>query len=247
MRGYLPMFCLALALLTSREANGDLVEMDLRTDGDGLVTRDTESGLDWLDPKESFGLSFNEVKAGARGLAASGWLHANGAELCDLFSKLGASPDPCPGGSAFVSFADVAEHLRLLGPTLASGQTLEIRGAYEDDGEDDTVGLAVVLIGGPGFGLLFVDDNRLSADEIDLQGGGHFLVRQIPEAELVQQLVSLLSALALLGLKGRRSTRCNAAYAVPNPRQLWASSRTTFVLGRARLVTARMMRQSVTA
>lgn len=68
--------------------NATLIERDLNAVGDGLITFDDESSLEWLDLTETVGLSVNEVLTGP--LAAGGWRHASLAETSALFLHGGA-------------------------------------------------------------------------------------------------------------------------------------------------------------
>jgi hypothetical protein len=44
-----------------------LIEVDLFSSDDSLITRDTENGFDWLDLTETLNLSYNEIEAGIGG------------------------------------------------------------------------------------------------------------------------------------------------------------------------------------
>ncbi|MCP4002875.1 MAG: hypothetical protein GY725_01640 [bacterium] len=67
----------------------ELIEVDLPGGSLNEVTRDTETGLRWLDLTVTQGKSFNE--AGAAALLATGlhWRHATGHEVCNLFATYG--------------------------------------------------------------------------------------------------------------------------------------------------------------
>lgn len=59
----------------------------------GNITRDTESGLDWLDLTETVGLSYNEVTAQmGPGGAYEGWRYATTQELDQLIGHWGYQP-----------------------------------------------------------------------------------------------------------------------------------------------------------
>ncbi|HVP13991.1 MAG TPA: hypothetical protein VMS88_00525, partial [Terriglobales bacterium] len=62
------------AVALAGSAHADLVAADLFSAGDGLVTRDTDSGLDWLDlPGLTTNLSYDAIQGGAGGWIAGGW------------------------------------------------------------------------------------------------------------------------------------------------------------------------------
>jgi len=195
------LLLLAPAWIAAQPAASDLLEVDLDEPGDGLVTRDTTAGLDWLDPVLSTGLSFEEVEADVGGFVPDGWRHAEGEEVCRLFEALGEAPTPCPGGTVDVVFEDVSEHFRLLGRTSDPG-ALELQGlagVYEDGGAADRAGLAEMVLSGLGgsAGDLSILDAAIAADDGD-DHIGHLLVRPVPEpraAWAVPVVLAVLSAL----------------------------------------------------
>jgi hypothetical protein len=75
-RALIPCFGASVALATSllgssiiaTVATATIIEVDLLTPGDALVTRDTATGLDWLDLTQTLGLSVNDIRAGAYAL-----------------------------------------------------------------------------------------------------------------------------------------------------------------------------------
>jgi len=194
------LLLLAPAWLAAQPAGSDLLEVDLDEPEDGLVTRDTTAGLDWLDPVLSSGLSFAEVEADVGGFFSDGWRHATGGEVCRLFDALGAAPTPCPGGEIPVEVDDISEHFRLLGLTPSRPLSENaLRGVYEDGAAADRAGLAeiiflsnIALIDGD----LSIRDASISADEGRLSVG-HLLVRPVPEpraAWVVPVVLAVLSA-----------------------------------------------------
>ena len=62
--GNLKVILGALVLLVSVQSNAALVERDLFSPGDGLVTFDSSSGLEWLDMSLTLELSYNDVIGG---------------------------------------------------------------------------------------------------------------------------------------------------------------------------------------
>jgi hypothetical protein len=77
-------------LLSVGMARGALVSSDWQTVGDNLITRDTTSGLDWLDLTQTGNRSYNDVSSqlGAGGQFA-GFRYATQAEVTALFSQFG--------------------------------------------------------------------------------------------------------------------------------------------------------------
>ncbi len=107
-----------------------LLQIHLNTPGDVLVTRDTDTGLDWLDLTESTNLSFDQVEADMGGFISDGWRHATGAEVCALFASVTAEPSPCPGN--FVVAFGAATPFFLLGRTFTGFNEFSARGFYDD-------------------------------------------------------------------------------------------------------------------
>ncbi len=54
-------------LVVPRPASATLTEVDLVDVGDGLVTRDDVTGLDWLDLTQTLDISFDDIEGGAGG------------------------------------------------------------------------------------------------------------------------------------------------------------------------------------
>ena len=91
--------CACLAVF-SFSANAALLSVDLNTFGDGLITRDDSTGLDWLDLTETNNTSRDYVltQLGSGGLF-DGWRYATSTEVVALWADnfgidlgLGASP-----------------------------------------------------------------------------------------------------------------------------------------------------------
>jgi hypothetical protein len=103
----------ALAGLFNHAAQAELSSRDLKAPGDGLLTFDSLTGLEWLDLTETKGLSAAAVRAGAGGWASLGFRHATTAEVTQLFL------DTAPGvtlsnGTSSVSPNNLAGAQRLL-------------------------------------------------------------------------------------------------------------------------------------
>src|SRR5262252_4644045 len=104
---------LAVTLL-SLPAQAELVEVDLQVPGDKLVTRDTETGLDWLDlGGVTTNLSYDAIQGGAGGWLASGWRYATQAEVCALFVDH-TEATTCNFDSGAITEPSQAERLGLL-------------------------------------------------------------------------------------------------------------------------------------
>ena len=200
--GFRLLLALLFALLVGSRAAAELVEIDLVTPGDGLVTRDTVTGLDWLDLTETTLLSYTDVVTGAGGYTAAGWRHATGDEVCALFANE-LAPVPCPDGNAAV-FSQFTQVVSLLGVTWVLNEgpghfAYYAIGAYDDgDAGDGLVGNGSFAWGevtGVPRTEVGVHDDQINASEA-ASNRGNFLVRSSPVP--VPSLSA--AALALLAL-----------------------------------------------
>ena len=104
----------SILILSSAPASGTLLDL-------GNVTRDTSTGLDWLDVTQTQGVSVDQVNAGFGGFIAAGWRFATAAELCGLFASPGDTLSNCPSTDITVfdtlSSASASTLASLLGNT----------------------------------------------------------------------------------------------------------------------------------
>ena len=224
---------LAAGLFLSAKAHAVLVETDLFEAGDGLVTRDTDSSLDWLDatatldpsacPPTCPGLypSFNEILGAAGGWAAAGWRHATLTEVCDLFITEGIASAVCDTIISVDSTvpADIARVVNLealLGVTSGGGpgdSQANTDGLFDDDGGSiaDFAGVAGLRVKIPPNEVrirTFSDDTPV--DETS-DAVGHMLVRAVPVPTREALGLSALVAVAAL----RRGTRTTTHVGTP--------------------------------
>ncbi len=176
----------------------------------GEVTRDTSSGLDWLDVSLTAGLSYQAVQGGM--YASDGWRFATGFEIDSLASRYIGSPEETFTGG--LDFIQTLVMIGLLEPTFErsfipgiTGQPLTIAtlGYYDDETGDARVGLGEfvvnVLVPDPAFGDSFTGrwttfDDFLLPNTMAPQIGS-FLVRSsvsVPEPST--------AALLFIGLLG---------------------------------------------
>ena len=186
----------AVAILaTPDRASAVLIVTDLLTPGDGWVTRDTETDLDWLDVFLTQNLSYDDVQGGAGGWIADGWRHATEAEVCDLFERHGLVPVPCPG--------DVSTNGTVGGdlhPFLGATSGFQT-GIYDDGDADPRVGTAsqVFFVIPPGIQASSAEvlPNAIASDEAGAIRG-HYLVRAVPEPGTLVLLLLCVGALGAL-------------------------------------------------
>ncbi len=200
--GGLLIAVLAAGVLVAPVAQAELLEVDLNTPGDALVTRDTDTGLDWLDLTESTFLSFDQVEADVGGFISDGWRHATGAEVCALFAPVDGEPSPCPGNSVFVPCCLLQGLINVLGITFQFPETDASYGLY-DDGDPSGpggVGFAEAIYNFGNFSAAVHDDQRASSLASSTEG--NFLVRPSAVALPIgpYSRAALLLLLALTGL-----------------------------------------------
>jgi hypothetical protein len=200
---------LVLALcsfLPARAANAVLIELDLLAPGDGLITRDTNTGQDWLDWTATTGLSVLDILGGSGGWAALGFRYAVSSEVCSLISTYGEPMTTCPGSSTASGDA-VGALQAFLGITSASGTSRRTMANFDDgDFLDRDAGFATLV-------YLPLTNNSLEGVSLGsnptttvASSVGSALVRPVPEpstALLVSAGVSLLAARRLVS--GRRT------------------------------------------
>lgn len=107
----LAVLVLVLATMVPANALGDLVAIDLADPGDGLITLDTRTGLEWLDLTRTAGLSIDAVRIDFGGLP-NGRV-ATEAEVIGLFESAGVveidgtCPENEPGVSLLLDLMGV--------------------------------------------------------------------------------------------------------------------------------------------
>jgi hypothetical protein len=211
----------ASALLLAFPAEAQLESIDLMSPGDGLVTRDTQTGLEWLDLTLTAGQSVaywlgsncNGVpECPPGGWFQAGWRIAVASEVCDLLNQIDSDPDPpCP--YIYEQLANPVG-LDMLGITChhsATGAPIGIEAFFDDGPPANRVGGAFML---SGFRLTDVDRYTWNYPGVPCnatldQGNGTFLVRlgPLPEPDPPVAMPSLapsglLIVCALLGVAG---------------------------------------------
>ena len=184
--------CLALLLSGMSTASGALLSLNDATHGPDSITRDTATGLEWLDLTLSTNRSYNDVSSqlGVGGDYA-GFRYATAAELTTLFyTSAGITP-----GYQSPREIEVEQLQDLLGRTLVQnfGHSIERSSGVFDC--NCTNGFRVSVIrtergtGGNNFSRADVGNGGFGLDEA-YTSVGSFLVRSVPEPS---SLVLLLS------------------------------------------------------
>ena len=183
---------LLLAPGLAHPASAALVAVDLFAPGDALVTRDTDSGLDWLDLPLTTSLSYDQIQAGAGNWLANGWRYATEAEVCHLWVTHGEAPSCTPNSPGILQPDAAMAMMTLLGTTenVSGGGgfvTVRVNGLYDDATAPATdVGLGrieVSTIFGSGiFGRTTSAAANTVASNAFINTRGSFLVRATPPA-----------------------------------------------------------------
>lgn len=191
--------------------------------GDGLATRDTVGGLDWLDLSLTSGLDYQAVVAGAGGYTTSGWRVATNYEACSLTSRAWLGTDSassaCPvANSLGAGFNTKPEAVTAavalvdaLTPTLTgfvtsngvpTNQPFQIARAYfSSHGEEPGLAFLGIYADAPGEPWNRIGFGAISVNPNPAPGAGTFLVRAIPEPTTA---TFLLFGLMLSARKRRR-------------------------------------------
>lgn len=185
----------------------------------GDFTRDTATGLDWLDVNLTSGLSYNAVASGAGGYVPNGWRYATGSQIDALALRYIGSPEQTFAGG--LDFLQTLIIIGLLEPTFLrdlapdAQAAIATLGYYNDGSPDPNIGLGefvvTLLVPDPAFGVPFTGrwttfDNFLAPNTAAPQIGS-YLVRTVPEPS---SLGLLLAGSALLMWRRRRRTSRDA-------------------------------------
>lgn len=143
IKSIITVLCLALAAesyLVS-PAKALPVSADLLSAGDGLITRDADSGLDWLDLTVTINASFDNINNGTATFAALGNLnpvidfgfrYATTAEVTQLFTNGGMTFQD--GGNRLADFAAAQLLVGLLGETISTASPYILSAGIADAG-----------------------------------------------------------------------------------------------------------------
>lgn len=111
-----------LIAVLSTNINAAIVSVDWQSAGDNLITRDSVTGLDWLDLTVTQGKSYNNILSQLEpGQLYEGWRYASRAEVLQLWNNMGA---PIKYGTyislSSVEFQNINYAINLLGNTFES-------------------------------------------------------------------------------------------------------------------------------
>ena len=161
-----------VAMLAPFGVNAELLSVDLVSGaGDGQITRDTVSSLDWLDVSLTANQTFDQVRTGI--FYEQGFRHATRTELETLFIHAGIPDD---GYDISVTHPTEALSLiALLGVTLSSSGRYSVYGFVGNDYFGTFITTAVYPIGTKFSALLGkIDFLDLRTAGLGLIGEAHF-------------------------------------------------------------------------
>lgn len=196
--------------LGASPASAVLFAVDRVVAGDGEITRDTDTGLDWLDLTLTTNVSLDDIQADVGGWISDGWMHATRAEACQLFANAGNTSfaSTCPFQELASAFVSEAESLvALLGDTGGEGPFFQGYLERPDPTKASTDFGRVGVAKSPGPTVWeVIAVGSTGADP----STGNFLVRAIPEpssAALLPAGLALLAARRLRAAPGSPGTR----------------------------------------
>jgi hypothetical protein len=178
---------LTLSVLAASGAYADLIEGDLVSSGDGLITKDTATGLEWLDLTATLDQEFDEVTAGSY-YTTHGFTHATNAQIETLFlnAATGATLNADSGSMSTVPNGTAADVLLdLLGQTGSRSEpagTFLYGLGYAGDGPTSYYWSPWYgKTSGSTLGYLITGTDAGYGDGTAWFDMGHYLVRAVPE------------------------------------------------------------------
>ena len=118
----LALSVLALSVLFSSATSAQVFEVDSAVFGQGALTRDTAQGLDFLDLRQTFQRSFQDVSSGLDSEFA-GFRYATAAEIMNLVDNYNSSATPS-GTPRLTALLDVS--FNLVGLDFSPGFSADI-------------------------------------------------------------------------------------------------------------------------
>ena len=84
------ILCVFFVTFLTSPANATLISKDFASSGDGLLTFDSDTGLEWLDLSETLDQSYNDIIGGYGGFTTThSFRYASNAEVLDLIDNAG--------------------------------------------------------------------------------------------------------------------------------------------------------------
>ncbi len=179
------LFLVIAFLLCSSTAWADLIEKDLFSEGDGLLTFDTDTNLEWLDLTEvrMSMYTYDEILSDAGGWISLGFRYATTSEVCDLVSPFIWDPCPTTGITPTAVIGNQIGPLMLLGDLNSHIDNFGLSGVFEDGGGPRLGDLRVTWFPYDEYNsYLYVNEEVYHPEHATAAGAGSLLVRaSIPE------------------------------------------------------------------
>lgn len=206
----LALLLIAAALAIGGQVKAAILEADHPTFGVGSLTRDTSSGLDWLDLTLSTNRSYADVASqfGAGG-DFEGFRHATLGEVLGLWDAAGITADTGPSAALFAPVDALQGLVGVTWPDLLrsygiSGTEGGSAGPPEDcGGVPFTCYVTPALSSLDGQGSAWTHENL--RDYIAESTYGHWLVKPIPLPAALPLMGTGLAVLGFLGWHRRKA------------------------------------------
>ena len=178
----LKAFSVAVALTLSNSVSATIMSVDWETAGDNLITRDTTSGLDWLDVSYTSGVSYNAFQSNvSSGGELTGFRVATFSEIDSLLASANViQNNSTTGHQDMDNAAEVEALVDLLGCTSSCISPYEPindwNKYYAVSGVTDSLAIQVISVDLLTGNTLTRRDQIVWAD-YDFSGVGLYLVR----------------------------------------------------------------------
>lgn len=208
---------LILVWVTPAPVHAALISVDDLVFGSGAITRDTDTGLEWLDVALSANRSWNDITGvdGSNeflpGGDFAGFRHATSAEVAALYTNAGI---PLINGTDPSNIVPGLALVDLLGPTGVSPSNPEYRFLFGVNGDPPFPGsptlrrmstlIRTQLGGVETFEAFALSPNGFPSGAVD-PGYGHMLVREVPEPSTLLLLASVAGETIVLSRTRRRT------------------------------------------
>jgi hypothetical protein len=199
--------CVGLAMMgVASTANGALVEIDFLSPGDGLITLDTDTNLEWLEVTLTINQSYNTVAGGFNGYTTThGFSFADVNQVTQLYTNVGVTDQS--GVLVSGNFAGVQELIALLGCTDSCGSgSSRFQQGWVDYDPFSPTSAALALI------QSYQVSNTASSIVIgpitkDVYGpaAGSYLLRSVPLPGALPFMGTGLAVLGFLGWRRRKA------------------------------------------
>jgi len=200
----------AAALLIGGAAHAALVKQDLLAAGDGLITLDTSTDLEWLNLTATQDLSVNQVLGGTGGWVSIGFHYANFGQVGQLLNDAGYLGNTSDYSTMRLVADDLSANAFLsdFGSTSPPDFTFGFMSPYPCGGiignaTRCTDYVQINANGAENQGYAIPDSGAFGADTARAYVGS-FLIRAVPEPETYATMIAGLGLLVVLRRRGRQ-------------------------------------------